>query len=99
MKNNLVIEQLRQLVVDYLSLQPQQLFDWAGQLLSEGKERFQADRLIDTPTLPAFINDWQAHTVLYRNTAVKFLFIMADHVCVCKNPTNYSDRKENISNN
>jgi 50S ribosomal protein L16 3-hydroxylase len=72
------VAQLKQTVADYLSLDPQSLYNWAGTLLSEGKEGFQAESVSDQPTMSGFIRRWQASQVLYRNTALKFLYITAD---------------------
>jgi ribosomal protein L16 Arg81 hydroxylase len=74
------INALRQTVADYLSLGPQSLYNWAGTLLSEGKEGFQAESVDDELTLTAFINNWQASNVLFRNTSLKFLYIVADDI-------------------
>ncbi len=72
------VAELKQIVTDYLSQDSQWLYDWAGTLLSEGKKSFQAEGPHDVHDMTAFINNWQTSMVLYRNTAVKFLYIMGN---------------------
>ncbi len=72
------IERLKQTISDYLSLDKELLKYWAGTLLSESKELFQTDGIDEQTTLTEFIDQWQSKQALYRNTALKFLYIVDD---------------------
>ena len=69
------ISALKQTVEQYLTLNPHELHHWLGSALSEAKEQFQIDPLADPLSASEWMDQWQRDGILYRNTALKFLFI------------------------
>ncbi len=72
------IAQLRKTLEQYLSASPALINHWAGTLLSEGKEDFQAENVSAALNITEFIDQWKKAGILYRNTALKFLYLHTD---------------------
>lgn len=52
-----------------------------GSLLSESKIQFQTQKPDNTANRDTFIQQWQQEQLLYRNTAIKFLYVPStDHI-------------------
>jgi len=72
------IEHLKKTLDHYLNNRPELIHHWAGTLLSLGKEGFQANSPDDALTKDKFIEHWEKTGIVYKNTALKFLFIHTD---------------------
>lgn len=80
------VHALKQTVEQYLSLDNQALHQWLGRALSESKEAFQPDSLENPLSMDAWTQQWQDKGLLYRNTAMKFIFIdTGKNLCIYVN--------------
>lgn len=69
------INALKHAVAQYLVLDDKRVHHWLGNALSEAKEQFQIDPLEEPLSEQEWLTQWQDEGTLYRNTALKFLFI------------------------
>lgn len=72
------IQHLWKTVEQYLSANPSLINQWAGTLLSEGKQAFQTQHLEQMNPVSGFFEQWQNTGVLYKNTALKFLYLQTE---------------------
>ena len=69
------IAQLLKIVQQHLSLPVARVNQWAGTLLSQSKADFHAEIPNNVLSSTAFFQLWRQSTILYRQSALKFLYI------------------------
>jgi len=75
------IVSFRQIIEEHLDLAKQGIQHSIGTLLSESKIQFQTHKLENTPDKKTFIQQWKQEQYLFRNTAIKFLYIpSSEHI-------------------
>ncbi|NOY67374.1 MAG: cupin domain-containing protein [Gammaproteobacteria bacterium] len=75
------IDSFNQIIQQHLDSAKQTISHSVGTLLSEGKIQFQSQKAEETLDEITFIKRWQQKESLFRNTAIKFLYIPSvDHI-------------------